>query len=100
MKKPQTYGATTIRVVIPIDGDSWKERSGEKYFYDIGEAVDFVKENWREGYELSARINDGVMWVPVYMISRDGDVFVSPTYDSMISRATVHRGNILKGEMV
>jgi hypothetical protein len=100
MKKPQTYGATTIRVVIPIDGDSWNNSSGATYFYDINEAVAFVRERWTEGYELSARVNDGVMWVPVYTISREGDVFASPVYDDLIARATVHRGNILKGELV
>jgi hypothetical protein len=88
--KPATYGATPIRVVLPLP------KFKEVYFYDADEAVKFVKENWIQGKELSARVREMGVWVPIYAITPDGDIFVSPLFDSVIKQSTVYRGNILQ----
>lgn len=89
--KPATYRATPIRVVLP------QPKFKEVFFYDINEAVKFVDENWVQGKELSARVHDGFTWMSIYAITEHGDIYVSPSFDSLIHQATVYRGNILQG---
>lgn len=91
-RKPETLGATVIRVVLPIGHPNYKGR-GEEYFYDINEAEAFVRENWNGG-ELSARIQDGRCWAPVFMISGNGEIYASPHINQLRARSTLSLGNI------
>lgn len=91
-KKPATYGATPIRVVLPLPTGK------EVYFYDTDEAVKFVHENWIQGKELSARVREMGVWIPIYAITETGDIFVSPLFDSVVKQATVYRGNVLEAK--
>lgn len=85
MRKPNTYGSPAIRVY----------HAGEyHWFSDAAEAMEFVKQVWTEGTDLSARVNDGAVWQPIYQIDRNGDVFVSPVYESVARKATVYLGNV------
>lgn len=92
-RKPATSGATPIRVVLPIGHHNYGER-GEEWFYDITEAEAFVRENWVEGRELSARVQSGGVYETIFGITADGTIFVAPDYDRLIARATRVLGNI------
>jgi hypothetical protein len=87
-RKPRTYGATPIRVVVCEPG----KQTREAYFYDAKEAVKFCQDNWN-GREISARVYDGT-WAPIYTIREDGEQFASPLYEQVIRNATVSLGNI------
>jgi hypothetical protein len=87
-RKPRTYGATAIRVCLPLRHPAATTERGEEYFYDITEAEAFVRAAWREGDSLDARIQDGRYWDAVFGIAPDGTVYVSPHYATMVARAT------------
>jgi hypothetical protein len=92
-KKPNMYGTTPIRVVYFPHSDQ-KHKLEEKFFSDASEAVEFVKANWVEGRETSARIQNGRYWDPIYLINETGEVFVSKQYEQVASNAPVYLGNI------
>lgn len=86
-KKPATWGAEVIRVLAPAK----REMGGRDfvYFYDLSEAEKFVRANWKQGEELSARVRGiGEVWETVFGIAADGTIFVSPDYHRVASRAT------------
>jgi hypothetical protein len=80
-RKPRVYGATPIRVVLPGAQEEW--------FYDVVEAVQFVTENWKQGKELSARIQNGRYYDPVFVITENGEAFASPLYAQLLASAPV-----------
>lgn len=92
-RKPATSGATPIRVVLPIGHHNYRER-GEEWFYDIREAEAFVRENWVDGKELTARVQNGGIYETMFGIAADGSIFVSPDYDRLVARSTRIVGNI------
>jgi hypothetical protein len=94
-RKPATFGATPIRVVLPIGHPNFNGR-GEEYFYDINEAEKFVRENWNGG-ELSARVYEGRYWTPIFMINGDGEIYASPRIAQLrANESTLSLGNISK----
>ena len=80
-RKPRVYGATPIRVILPGAEIEW--------FYDIVEAVAFVTENYKLGRELSARIQSGNYYEPVFTITDTGEAYASPLYAKLLASAPV-----------
>ena len=80
-RKPRVFGSREIRIVMPGGHTEW--------FYDITEAVEFVNKYWVEGKELSARVNAGGYWDPVYVITPEGDAYMSPLYSELLNTAPV-----------
>jgi hypothetical protein len=84
-RKPRMYGCETLRVVTAKGNEEW--------FYDVVEAVEFVKSTWTAGVELSARVRDGNYWTPVFQIDKEGIAFISPIYSSLLSLAPIEMEN-------
>jgi uncharacterized SAM-binding protein YcdF (DUF218 family) len=80
-RKPRVYGAREIRIILPGGRTEW--------FYDVFEAVEFVNANWQHGKELSARVNTGGSWEPVYIITEDGEAYMSSLYAEILKSAPV-----------
>lgn len=80
-RKPGVYGATAIRVVLPGARYEW--------FYDVVEAVEFVTKNWAQGTELSARVLDGNVYRPVFIITEEGEAYASPLYAKLLAQAPI-----------
>lgn len=80
-RKPRVYGTTPIRVVLPGAQYEW--------FYDVVEAVEFVTKNWAQGTELSARVLDGSIYEPVFLITKDGEAYASPLYAQLLAQSPI-----------
>lgn len=80
-RKPRVYGAREIRIILPGGQTEW--------FYDAFEAVEFVNENWQQGKELSARVHTGSVWEPMYIITEDGEAYMSALYSEILATAPV-----------
>jgi hypothetical protein len=83
MRKPKMYGSPAIRVIA---------NSQEEWFYDVVEAVQFVKENWKHGKSLDARVQSGRYYEAIYTITEHGEMYASPLYAELLLSSPVKMG--------
>lgn len=80
MRKPSMYGCPAIRVY---------HEGKDEWFYDVLEAVQYVKDNWTHGKELSARVRNDRYYERIYTIMENGEAYVSPLYSELVLSAPV-----------
>lgn len=96
-KKPKMHGSPTIRVVRTLTREEREESMKRNpfsynscethYFYDYDEAKAFVASRWVAGEELSARVPDGGVWEPIYLITPTGEIYESAQWQNARSNA-------------